>query len=156
MAIENNFLDTFIASYRITIGRPDQPIVGDLSVTLNLIIDTTDRTVNGTAKIFQSTNPPLTDSSKVSGDFTYLTVMPQNSHVLVTATGYPNLNWNPIAGIGPELLPNFELRMVLEEDWKSGKASFKYEDQDGNWKEARDYYVENINILFPEEEPVLS
>lgn len=34
--------------------------------------------------------------------------------------------------------PNFELRMVLSEDWKSGTANYKYQDSHQVWHEVKD------------------
>lgn len=156
MSETKNLDGLFQITYKISIAPPDQPIVGDTSSLLSLTVYTPDRSVSGIAKVRQAVNPPLNLSSKVHGEYTYLTVMPNNSHILVTATGYPNLHWNPILGLGPQIFPNFELRMVLEDDWLTGRANFKYRDPDGKWQEANDYYVQAINVYAGDAEPVLS
>lgn len=153
MSTEKKLFGLFHVTYKVTIGAPDQPIEGATTLFLSLAVYTPDRSVSGIAKISQAINPPLNQSSKVNGEYTYLTVMPSNSHILVTATGFPNLNWNPKWGIGPQLLPNFELRMVLEDDWQTGRANFKYTDPDGKWQEANDYYVQAVNVYQIEGKP---
>ncbi|WP_103068520.1 DUF1842 domain-containing protein [Aquimarina sediminis] len=153
MSTENNLVGLFHVTYEVTIGTPEQTIVGATSLFLSLAVYTPDRSVSGIAKITQAVNPPLNQSSKINGEYTYLTVMPNNSHILVTATGFPNLNWNPKWGIGPQLQPNFELRMILEDDWQTGRANFKYLDPDGKWQEANDYYVRAVNVYAADAKP---
>lgn len=151
MSTENQNVGLFPANFRITAGSPEQPIVGGVNLMLSLMVYTPNKTVTGFAKITQTTNPPLDEASKVSGEYTYMTVMPNTSHILVTASGYPNINWNPNWGVGPQLQPNFELRMVLESDWQSGRASFKFRDASGKWVEENNFYVEAIDVKIPEE-----
>lgn len=105
---------------------------------VSLLVYAPDKTVSGYGVITQAVNPPLRIKTKLSGDFTYMTVMPKNVHILVTATGHPSVHWPSHAGIGPVILPNVELRMVLTEDWKSGTANYKYVDKKGNWHEIND------------------
>ncbi len=156
MSTEKKQLGLFHVNYEVRIGRPDQPIVGDVRLNLSLAVYTPGKTVSGIAHITQATNPPLDQHSKVSGNYTYLTVMPNNSHILVTATGFPDIHWPAGAGHGPQLQPNFELHMVLEDDWQTGRANFKYRDPNGNWQEANDFYVQAVNSFEIAKEPALS
>ncbi len=125
------------ASYFIRIPG----IVGGVTQTINLIIDTLNREVIGTSQVFQSTNPPLDVQSNLYGEFTYMTVMHGHSRILLTATGYPkNEIWPLVMGVPTPLFPaNLKLRMVLDEDWKRGIATYSYRDRDGKM-------VEMINI----------
>jgi hypothetical protein len=130
----------FIVSYNITTGLAGAP-----NFEVHLTVSTPTKEVNGMGHITQATNPPLEIISKISGDFTYMTVMPNSTHILVTAQGYPNIQWPPNAGIGPVILPNSKLRMILEDNWQSGTASFSYVDSQGNWIDITNAKVEAIN-----------
>ena len=126
----------FLVSYRITTS-----LVGAPTLNLNLMVNTPKETVHGLGKITQSTNPPLDITTKLDGHFTYMTVMPDNTHILVTAIGYPVIHWPSHGGPGPVILPNFKLWMVLSKDWKSGTANYKYTDSEGNWQSINEVEV---------------
>lgn len=130
----------FLASYTITSGAMGAP-----TFNLNLGVYTPKETVHGVGQITQTTNPPLDVETKLDGSYTYMTVMPNNTHILVTATGYPIIQWPPHGGVGPVILPNIELRMVLDENWKSGTASYKYRDDQGNWHSIKDAKVQLVD-----------
>jgi hypothetical protein len=57
------------------------------------------------------------------GTYTYMATM-KDTHILIVATGYPAVDEPPQTGT--TLLPNFELRMVLADDWASGTAVYRY------------------------------
>lgn len=126
----------FIVTYDIGTGQ-----AGALNCHLGLAVNTVDKTVNGAGRITQAVNPPLDVRTNLQGSFTYMTVMPKQTHILVVATGTPAIHWNPSAGTGPALPTNFELRMVLDADWKSGTAYYKYLGTDGAWHEVSDVPV---------------
>ncbi|MDY7232823.1 DUF1842 domain-containing protein [Hyalangium rubrum] len=69
-------------------------------------------------------NPPLDVRSNLNGTFTYMTVMPKQTNILVVATGTPAIQWPSGGGVGPVLVPNVHLRMVLDSEWKSGTAYY--------------------------------
>lgn len=123
----------FLATFDIGKAIPGAPLL-----RLNLSVYTPGETLNGVAHLTQTTNPPLEQASEVKGQYTYMCVMPKQCHILVTAQGYPIIKWPQHAGIGPVILPNFELRMVLSEDWKSGTANYKYQDNQQKWHEVKD------------------
>ncbi|MGL5814149.1 DUF1842 domain-containing protein [Aeromonas sp.] len=123
----------FLATFDIGKAIPGAPLL-----RLNLSVYTPGETLSGVAHLTQATNPPLDQASDVKGQYTYMCVMPKQCHVLVTAQGYPIIKWPQHAGIGPVILPNFELRMVLSEDWKSGTANYKYQDNQQKWHEVKD------------------
>ncbi len=118
----------FPVCYEIGGDMPGAPLF-----KVSLTVYTPGKSVSGHGVITQATNPPLKVETKLQGDFTYMTVMPKNVHILVVATGYPILHWSHHAGIGPVIGPNVNLRMVLTEDWKSGTANYQYLDANGNW-----------------------
>lgn len=117
----------FQVCYRIGNNVPGAPIF-----SVNLAVYTPGKTVNGAGVIFQATNPVLKIDTKLSGDFTYMTVMPPSvSHILVVLTG----------GVSPTGQINVYLRMSLNEDWQSGVANYKYMDKDGVWHEMENQPV---------------
>lgn len=128
-ASELDKIRLFPVSYTIETNRVGAPLF-----EMHFIVNTLKETVHGVGHITQATNPPLDVDTKLNGSFTYMTVMPDSTHILVTVTGYPIIQWPPDGGIGPVVLPNVELRMVLEKDWKSGTANYKYIDDNGKWQ----------------------
>ena len=134
----------FIVCYTIETARTSAPVFN-----LNLTVNPPKGTVHGLGKIIQSTNPPLDLTTRLDGSFTYMTVMPNNTHILVVATGYPVIHWHPYSGVSTVIPPNAELRMFLSRDWKSGTANYKYIDNQGDWHSISDVSVkyENCPIL---------
>lgn len=119
----------FLVSYAIGGAALAAPL---LEATLT--VDTPRESITGVSQVTQTTSPPLDLASRLTGDFTYMTVMPQQTHILVTATGYPQLKWPAHGGVGPALMANLSLRMVLEADWSGGTANYSYLDQQGEWR----------------------
>jgi len=129
---KGEMMGLFIACYDIGGNMPGAPLLN-----VHLSVNTPAETVTGLGHITQSIHPPLEITTHLDGSYTYMTVMPRNVHILVTATGYPPIHWScplPYCGPGPVILPNVDLRMVLKEDWKSGTANYKYVDDNGNWQ----------------------
>lgn len=131
----------FLVSYEIGGHMPGAPLFG-----VSFTVYTPGETVSGIGHITQATNPPLDIGTDLSGQFTYMCVMPKNCHILITATGYPVVKWPQGGGIGPVIPPNTELRMVVSEDWKSGTANYKYLDGGGNWHEVKDAPVKSVPV----------
>jgi hypothetical protein len=96
-----------------------EKMVGAPEATLHLLIDAQRKRVSGLGNVVtQPIYPPLDLPFELRGEFTYLTIMPERSHILVTATGYPP--HDPVAS------PMFQLRMVLD-NWQSGgTAQYMY------------------------------
>ena len=128
----------FPVCYQIGGNMPGAP-----TFKVHLMVYTPDKRVTGFGEITQATNPPLEVATKILGSYTYMTVMPDNTHILVTATGYPPIQWPPHGGIGPVIPPNVELRMVLSDDWSKGTAQYRYY-ANGSWHEITDAPVEKI------------
>ena len=131
--------DLFIVCYEIGRDKLGAPLF-----RASFTVDTPSETLNGLGHITQAINPPLNISTKLDGSYTYMTVMPKLVHILVTASGYPLIDWPSHGGIGPVILPNVELRMVLNQDWKSGTANYRYRDGEGNWRSIKDAPVQFI------------
>ncbi|WP_225768359.1 DUF1842 domain-containing protein [Inquilinus sp. Marseille-Q2685] len=122
----------FHASYRIGESRP-----GGKLFTLDLVVDTPTKRINGLGRITQAVSPPLDIPTTLQGNYSQLpTLPPAPSLLLVVLTGYPPIHWPPHGGIGPVIPPNVELRMTLTPDWKSGTASYRYLDDKGQWHEV--------------------
>jgi hypothetical protein len=119
----------FLARFEIGGDLPGAPL---LAVTMT--VSTPQQTLTGMSRVTQAVNPPVDVTSKLDGDYTYMTVMPNNTHILVVANGYPAL---------PVLQPNLQLRMVLDKDWQSGTANYRYE-VDGVWHEVTDAPVKQV------------
>lgn len=128
----------FPVSYEIGGDKPGAP-----RFVAHLLVYTPAKTVNGSGLITQAINPPLEEATVLHGDFTYMTVMPKNVHILVTATGYPSVRWPAHGGIGPVLQPNVQLRMVLDSDWRSGVANYSFF-ANGTWHEIENAPVKAI------------
>jgi hypothetical protein len=120
-------------------------IPGALTFTMHLVVNTPQETVTGFGNISQSTNPPVNIETKLDGTYTYMTVMPKQTSVLIVATGYPIIVWPPNAGIGPVILPNVEVRIVLDSAWEKGTASYKYQDANGTWHNVSDAPVKRLS-----------
>jgi len=127
----------FPVSYEIGGDKPGAP-----RFVVHLLVYTPTKIVNGTGLITQAINPPLEEPTVLHGDFTYMTVMPKNTHILITATGYPPVKWPVHGGVGPVIQPNVHLRMVVENGWKAGTANYSYF-ANNKWHE-----IENAPVKF--------
>lgn len=131
-----NNVGLFIASYTISSG-----LLGAPTFNVHLVVNTPTRKVNGQGVVTNgSTKPALNVPTTLQGDFTYMTVMPNNTHILVVVNGT-----GPIGTVTPLEGPNTTLRMVLEDNWQSGTANFSYVDGNGQWQ-----YVENASVKIME------
>ena len=110
-------------------------MVGAPHLSLHLLVNAPEKSVSGYSLVKWAVSPPVKMKSNVTGDFTYMTVMPKNTHILVVLTGYPIIKWPPHGGVGPVILPNLHARIVLTEDWKTGTANFSFIDSKGKWHE---------------------
>ena len=128
----------FIVCYEIGGQMPGAPLF-----RVNLAVNTPHKVVTGQGHITQAINPPLDVATSLHGTYTYMTVMPNISHILVTAVGYPIIDWPPGAGVGPVIPPNAELRMLLSSNWQTGTANFRYL-TGGNWNEIEIATVKSI------------
>jgi Domain of unknown function (DUF1842). len=91
-------------------------LMGAISMHFNLGVSTPNKKVSGVGHIFQSTNPPMDIHLEVSGDFSYMTVMPKNTHILLVLNGNNS----------------FKARIVLDESWQEGSGTFSFVDDHGN------------------------
>ncbi|NEP11717.1 MAG: DUF1842 domain-containing protein [Symploca sp. SIO2C1] len=143
--------DLFIACYKIT-----TPGVGRPVFSVHLSVYPAQDTVHGFGYITQAINQPLDIATKLDGCYFPILLMGTPEKISLSATGYPDINWAPLhgsshSGIGPVLLPNVKLQMVLD-DWQEGVASYKYKDNNDNWQTITNAKVEldNSSILLPQ------
>ncbi|MCX7923147.1 MAG: DUF1842 domain-containing protein [Clostridia bacterium] len=134
----------FIVGYEIGGDIPGAPLF-----KIHFSVYPPEEKVDGMGLITQATNPPLDVATNIHGHYTYMCIMPNVCHILVTATGYPIVKWPVGGGVGPIIQPNTELRMVLSEDWKSGTANYKYLDAQGQWHEITNAPVKLIKPEMP-------
>jgi hypothetical protein len=120
----------FIASYNITTGLAGAP-----NFEVHLTVNTVNRVVTGLGEVTQAVHPPLDVQTSLKGDFTYLTVMPDNTHILVVLQGS-----GESSPITPAEIINTKLRMLLDKGWQSGVASFSYF-ANGQWNNIEDAKV---------------
>ncbi|WP_066501527.1 DUF1842 domain-containing protein [Abyssisolibacter fermentans] len=132
-------LGLFRVCYEIGGDKPGAPLF-----RIDFSVYTPEETMSGIGHITQATNPPLNIGSDIHGQYTYMCVMPDKCHILITATGNPIIKWPKHGGVGPILPTNIELKMVVTEDWKSGTANYKYIDAEGNWHEVTDAPVKSV------------
>jgi len=130
----------FLTCYEIgAVGVPGAPVLKTC-----LTVCTPQETISGAGSVTQAVNPPVDIQTIITGQYTYMTVMPNTSKILVIAEGYPPVKFPSGAGIGPVILPNVQLRMVLDECWEKGVAEFKFCDASGCWHEVKNVPVKSI------------
>jgi hypothetical protein len=133
-----NAVGLFPVAYQIGGNVIDAP-----KFIVHLLVNTPNERITGYGNITQGVNPPLNLETKLEGNYTYMTVVGSSS-ILVVATGYPVINWPPNGGVGPVLMPNVELRMVLSDDWAGGTANYRYTDSNGQWHDVTNAPVKKI------------
>ena len=127
----------FLVTYDIGTGMAGAP-----SFKVTMTVYTPEDTVSGGGNITQATNPPVNLNTRFNGQYTYMTVMPNQSNILVNATGYSVVHCPPT----PVIIPNLQLQMVLSEDWQSGIANYQYfNDASGKWTEVKNAPVRAIS-----------
>lgn len=122
---ENKHL--FRASYLIS-----NHLIGGVSFTIELIIDSKTNKVIGIGHIFQSVSPPMNVVSQLEGDYSYMCTM-KSCDILVVADGVSS--FHPLIHGVPQNYKNVSLRMSLNEDWKSGTATYKFL-YNGEWVDS--------------------
>jgi hypothetical protein len=127
----------FIQSYEITTG-----LMGAPTFEVHLAVNTPQSTITGQGMVSNnSIHPPMKVYSNLSGEFSYMTVMPNNTHILVNMKGFGSPS--PIM---PIEVQNIKLTMVLESNWKSGTANYSFLDAKGEWTDIKDAKVTVISV----------
>ncbi|WP_340063174.1 DUF1842 domain-containing protein [Ascidiimonas aurantiaca] len=122
---------TFPVSYEVSTGALGAP-----NLKLDLIVTTPTKKVSGNASVTQAVNPPFEEHVPVTGNFTYMTVMPKNTHILVNVA-------SPILVRDASV---FAATLVLEDNWSSGVCNFTFLGPQGKWVEIRDAKVRQVEL----------
>jgi len=131
----------FLATYNIC--HPKR--VGEDLFHLQLAVSTPNKQIGGTGIISNgSINPNFEIPTNLNGRFSVMTIMPNTTHIQIVATGYPDFSYPVYGGNKPVQTPNVELVMVLNEDWKTGTANYRYLNSAGQWQEMEDIPVNII------------
>lgn len=132
----------FLVSYRIGTGAPGAP-----TLNLSLAVNTVHKTIHGIGEITQAVNPPVEILSRVDGSYIPIVIQGDPS-LLVEATGLPPMHWpDRRRGVGPVVLPNLHLRMILGGAWEGGTAYYRYQNAEHQWVEVNDVPVKKIDTL---------
>ena len=99
-------------------------LIGALSFDVQLVFSAPQGKVSGEGKITAPVSPPLDIKTKLEGEYTT-----EYGITKVKATGYPEFDCPPGAGICPVILPNVGLQMSLN-NFETGTASYKYRESD--------------------------
>ena len=131
MTSQNTAVGLFPVTYRIQSQAAGQPLLGAPVLTVQLLVNTVDKSISGVGTTFQATHPPLNQISFIKGDWSYMATM-KSVHILVVADG---VSPSPILINGaPISSENLRLRLSLTEDWQAGFANFSYLNH-GEWVE---------------------
>jgi hypothetical protein len=132
----------FLVKYQVGTGEPGAP-----ALNLSLAVNTVHRTIHGIGEISQAVQPPVDVHTRVDGTYLPIVLMGSPS-LLVEASGIPPVHWpdRRVQGPGPVILPNFFLRMILQ-DWKEGTAYYRYKNAENEWIEVNDVSVKKVDNL---------
>lgn len=136
----NQRSDIRIIAYKIGNNMPGAPLF-----KVQLFVDPSGKRVAGHGHISQATKPRVSIDTNLEGHYSYMCTM-KRCDILVHATGYPIMHWPKHAGVGPVILPNVRLTMVLSEDWQSGTANYTYYDSNGNPVEITGVPVKAVDV----------
>lgn len=124
--------EVFVASYKIGNG-----LRGAKEFIVNLLVSRVDNSVVGKGHIFQPTSQSRNVYTELNGTFNYQCTM-KNCHIMLNLQGYQPYPGIPPVGMD---LHNVTLRVLLNEDWKSGVAFYSYINDDGVWVEEENQRV---------------
>ena len=118
----------------------------------NFCVNPYDKTLSGFGKITQAINPSPDLKTSLHGQYAYMCVIPHNCKILITVTGYQIIKFPLFGGIGPVIPTNVELKIVVNENWKSGIANYDYIDSAGKKHEITSAPVKSVqcNTIFGE------
>jgi uncharacterized protein DUF1842 len=132
----------FLVNYQVGTGAPGAP-----TLNLSLAVNAAHRTLHGIGEITQAVHPPVDVDTRVDGTYLPILIL-GNPSLLVEASGMPPVHWpdRRRQGPGTAILPNFFLRMVLQ-DWESGgTAYYRYQSSEGQWVEVNDVPVKKVDV----------
>ncbi len=125
----NKDVGLFLACYDVV---PPKELLGAPSLNLNLMVNAASRMVSGQCTISRAL-PSYIPPFHVQGEFSIMTVMPQNTHTQVVLNGFPMPSRGNFS---------FQIVMVLDEFWgPKGTANFSYTDPVTGRKEHFDAFL---------------
>ena len=133
----NEIRHYFNLNYRIS-----NNLAGGISFNVSLIVDTNTKKIIGKGNITQAVNPPLNIPTILSGDYSYMCTM-NSCNILVVMEGVSP--YAPLILGAPQPIQNVKLRMSLEDDWKSGTATYSFL-LDGKWVDVGYQKVELVEL----------
>lgn len=100
-------------------------LLGAPVLTLDLLVNTVQKKFTGVASIFAATYPPLNFHADVWGDYSDLKLgLKGEGNIVLNLTGSPS-------GPFSTLEQTLHLHGILDANWASGTASYRYLPQDG-------------------------
>ncbi len=136
MGKTEKMIGLFVVSYEIT-----EETLGSPKFTVMLAVNTPEEKVSGTGQIttggVESPNPINTT---LSGTYTYMATM-KNVQILIKATGSGHIG-SPVQPLEGQ---NADLMMVLDDNWQSGTANYKYINNNGQWISVEGAQVRVVN-----------
>ena len=132
----------FLASFEIGDGEP-----GAGSMVVHLSVDATHERVTGISRIAATAgDASFGVDSMLEGA---VTVTDGGDRVVVTLAGFPAARGPMVGDAGPVLLPNAELRIVLDGSWERGSATYRYRANGGAWAWVAAAPVRRIDAPVP-------
>jgi len=125
---------TFLACFEIG----DMSRSGGTMCGLKLMVNAPSRKVTGHFHITNTNNPPLNLDVEVFGTFWYMTLNNGNTHI--------GLHLHSVSS-PTHIVPLYpvDLNIVLEGDWQSGTANYKYINVTPPWIEINDAPVKSVD-----------
>lgn len=120
---QNNQNFMFHVSYKI-----GEEKIGAIKFNISLFGDAPTRKLSGPGRIFQPVSPPFELFSQLRGEYSYMCTQESCKILLV------------LDGFDTEGKLNVKLRIILEDNWKTGTASYEFL-RDVKWE-----LVENVPV----------
>jgi hypothetical protein len=128
--MSNSKLSVFLLNLRIGDGLP-----GGISCTLDLGVSPENNATQGRSVIFQAVNPITHVQSAVTGTYNYLCTN-TSCHIMLVLNGFTENEGGS--------LKNFEARILLTDDWKTGTADYSFLNN-GEWVAMTNQKVESVS-----------
>ncbi|KVU49487.1 hypothetical protein WK68_31535 [Burkholderia ubonensis] len=122
--------------------RVATPVIGAPVLTLALVVNPPAKKVSGVARISQTTWPTLEFRAQVWGQFNPMVLVPgARTQLVLSLQGSPS-------GPTSSLAETFQLQGIVDADWKSGVASYRFFDGE-RWREVEHAIMTAVGTLQP-------
>ncbi|WP_431823345.1 DUF1842 domain-containing protein [Burkholderia sp. F1] len=122
--------------------RVATPVIGAPVLTLALLVNPPAKKVSGVARISQTTWPPLEFRAQVWGQFNPMVLVHgARAQLVLSLQGSPS-------GPTSRLAETFQLEGIVDADWKSGVASYRFFDGE-SWHEVEHAIMTAVGTLQP-------